>query len=162
MAFPPSRQQFLPPNAHLKLLSVDFDDDVFRARAVANSNSACCPSCRRSSTVVHSRYWRVLRDLPLQGRVVKLHIEVKRFRCDAATRSLIGSLVSCHGLRRRFGAIWLGRVSAEVSAGSGGAGNGSTERSDSSRSTASVMGLYRQSLQSDRSHKSYCELCRSA
>ena len=81
MAFPPSRQQFLPPNAHLKLLSVDFDDDVFRARAVANSNSACCPSCRRSSTVVHSRYWRVLRDLPLQGRVVKLHIEVKRFRC---------------------------------------------------------------------------------
>src|SRR5947209_6836556 len=27
------------------------------------------------------RYWRVLRDFPLQGRVVKLHIEVKRFRC---------------------------------------------------------------------------------
>src|SRR4051794_23422166 len=38
-------------------------------------------SSGRSSTVVHSRYWRVLRDLPLQGRVVKLHIEVKRFRC---------------------------------------------------------------------------------
>ena len=82
MAFPPSRrQQYLPSNAHLKLLSVDFDDDVFRVRAVANSSSACCASCRRSSTVIHSRYWRILRDLPLQGRAVKLHIEVRRFRC---------------------------------------------------------------------------------
>src|SRR3954452_24783013 len=82
MAFPPSRrQQYLPSNAHLKLLSDDFDDDVFRVRAVANSSSSCCPSCRRSSTVIHSRYWRILRDLPLQGRAVKLHIEVRRFRC---------------------------------------------------------------------------------
>src|SRR3954468_10895434 len=82
MAFPPSRrQQYLPPHAHLKLLAVDFDDDVFSVRAVANSSSACCPGCQGPSTVVHSRYRRILRDLPLQGRAVKLHIEVRRFRC---------------------------------------------------------------------------------
>ena len=63
----------------------------------------------------------------------------------------------------RFGAIWLGRVSVEASAGSGGAGNGCTERSDSSRSTGFPMdSRSRQSLRSDRSHKLCCELCRSA
>src|SRR5450755_1589952 len=39
-------------------------------------------------------------------------------------------------VRRRFGVIWLGRASVEASAGNGGAGNGWTERWDSSRSTA--------------------------
>ena len=82
MASPPSRrQQYLPAHAHLKLLSVDVEDDVFSVRAAANSSSACCPGCQRSSTFVHSRYRRILRDLPLQGRVVKLNIEVRRFRC---------------------------------------------------------------------------------
>ena len=109
MAFPPSRrQQYLPPKAHLQLLSVDFENDVFSVRAVADSNSACCPACQRSSAVVHSRYGRVLQDLPLQGRVVKLHIEVRRFRCRnpecsretfAEALSMVATKRSQHTLR---------------------------------------------------------------
>src|SRR5215469_12321710 len=47
---------------------------------------------------------------------------------------------------------WPRRVSAGAAAGSGGAGNGCTERSGSSR----------QSLRSNRSHKPCHEMCRSA
>jgi transposase len=82
MASPASRrQEYLPPKAHLRLLSVDFQDDVVSIRATAESDSARCPSCQYPSSIVHSRYWRALRDLPLQGRAVKLHVKVRRFRC---------------------------------------------------------------------------------
>ncbi len=82
MASPPSRrQQYLPCKAGLRLLSVQFEDDACSVRAAVGSLSACCPACRRSSSVIHSRYWRTLRDLPLQGRNVKLYVEVRRFRC---------------------------------------------------------------------------------
>jgi transposase len=82
MASPPSRrQQFLPPQACLRLLSITFQDDSVIVRATAKSRTACCPDCQASSTVIHSRYWRVLQDLPFQGRAVKLHVEVRRFRC---------------------------------------------------------------------------------
>jgi transposase len=33
------------------------------------------------SRSVHSRYWRVLRDLPSHGKAVELHVAVRRFRC---------------------------------------------------------------------------------
>ncbi len=49
------------------------------ARAV----TAACPVCRRPSRRVHSHYVRRLGDLPWQGRVGQLHVEVRRFRCAA-------------------------------------------------------------------------------
>lgn len=50
-----------------------------RARAAAGS----CPTCRRPSRRVHSRYVRRLGDLPWQGRVGRLELQVRRFRCSA-------------------------------------------------------------------------------
>ena len=45
----------------------------------------CCPVCSKPSTRVHSRYTRILADLPCQGRLVRLQIEVRRFRCVEPT-----------------------------------------------------------------------------
>jgi transposase len=45
------------------------------------SASALCPGCSVPSTRVHSRYERVLDDLPWQGRPVSLRIRARRFRC---------------------------------------------------------------------------------
>jgi len=50
-----------------------------RARGAAGS----CPLCRRPSRRVHSRYARRLGDLPWQGRVGQLDVQVRRFRCSA-------------------------------------------------------------------------------
>ena len=44
---------------------------------------ASCPLCRRPSHRVHSRYLRRLGDLPWQGRVGQLDVQVRRFRCSA-------------------------------------------------------------------------------
>jgi len=44
-----------------------------------------CPSCRRPSRDVHSRYERRLRDLPWQGRPVTLVLRVRRLRCRTAS-----------------------------------------------------------------------------
>jgi transposase len=48
-----------------------------RARAAASP----CPLCQCRSRRVHSRYVRCLGDLPWQGRVGQLELQVRRFRC---------------------------------------------------------------------------------
>jgi transposase len=42
---------------------------------------AACPLCHQPSARVHSSYSRRLADLPWQGRIVALHLRVRRFRC---------------------------------------------------------------------------------
>jgi transposase len=43
--------------------------------------SASCPACGSCSVRIHSRYRRMLRDLPWQGRPVTIHLAARRFRC---------------------------------------------------------------------------------
>jgi transposase len=40
-----------------------------------------CPSCFGSRVSYHSRYRRRLRDLPWQGKSVRIHFQARRFRC---------------------------------------------------------------------------------
>ena len=42
---------------------------------------AACPTCARMSQRLHSRYRRILADLPWQGRPVALQVVARRFRC---------------------------------------------------------------------------------
>ncbi|WP_145144478.1 ISL3 family transposase [Roseomonas gilardii] len=42
---------------------------------------AACPICGTPSRHIHSRYDRVLHDLPWQGRPVRLLVRARRFRC---------------------------------------------------------------------------------
>src|SRR5215472_2301117 len=44
-------------------------------------SSAVCPSCGVVSHSRHSRYWRQLNDLPLQGTCVQLKLRLGRWRC---------------------------------------------------------------------------------
>jgi transposase len=55
--------------------------DRFLVIARSSSASAACPSCGGASTRAHSSYSRRLADLPWQGRIVELHVRVRRFRC---------------------------------------------------------------------------------
>lgn len=49
--------------------------------AVTKPVAATCPVCGNVSARVHSRYTRLLADLPWQGNVVALKVRVRRFRC---------------------------------------------------------------------------------
>ena len=44
-------------------------------------NAAACPDCAAPSLRVHSRYERMVADLPWQGRTVTLRVLTRRFRC---------------------------------------------------------------------------------
>src|SRR5215217_6943573 len=44
-------------------------------------NAAACPGCAAPSLRVHSRYERMVADLPWQGRTVTLRVLTRRFRC---------------------------------------------------------------------------------
>jgi transposase len=44
-------------------------------------NAAACPDCAAPSLRVHSRYERMMADLPWQGRTVTLRVLTRRFRC---------------------------------------------------------------------------------
>ena len=82
MATPPSHlHTFLPDTSRLKLKSFEHPDSgqalIF---ATTNGVTANCPSCQHLSQSLHSRYWRVLRDLPWQGSSVELRLDVRRFR----------------------------------------------------------------------------------
>ncbi len=46
-----------------------------------------CPSCSSTTSRIHSRYIRILLDLPLGGRAVRLVVLARRFRCSVAACS---------------------------------------------------------------------------
>jgi transposase len=66
-----------------------------------------CPGCRKRSTRLHSRYFRHLQDLPVQGAVVTVKLRVSRWRClngDCERRTFADQLpeiVSPHARRTR-------------------------------------------------------------
>ena len=47
-------------------------------------DSAVCPGCQSISHSRHSRYWRSLNDLPVQGTPVILRLHLGRWRCRNA------------------------------------------------------------------------------
>src|SRR3954467_8074963 len=49
--------------------------------AAVRQPTADCPTCRRPSGRIHSRYERRLHDLPWQGRPVILRLRARRFHC---------------------------------------------------------------------------------
>ena len=49
----------------------------------SDSTEGACPSCGTVSGRVHSRYKRMVMDLPLGGRRVHLSVVARRFRCGA-------------------------------------------------------------------------------
>src|SRR5882757_2479712 len=56
-------------------------DDALIIVARPASMSATRPTCGQSSDSIHSRYQRVLSDLPSQGKLVRIKVLARRFRC---------------------------------------------------------------------------------
>ena len=66
--------------------------------------SAACPTCARMSQRLHSRYRRILADLPWQGRPVALQVVARRFRClnpSCARQTFAERLVGAPAAARR-------------------------------------------------------------
>jgi transposase len=71
--------------AGLSVVQVLPSPDRITILAAPTSVSAACPACGHTSTHLHSHYTRGLADLPWQGRVVALMVQVRRLRCPVPT-----------------------------------------------------------------------------
>jgi transposase len=82
------RRKVLMEGAHLLALSDDLriDQCTITASAlviqvISSQPICCCPVCGQTSDQIHSRYWRVVADVPCGNRPVSLHLEVRKFFC---------------------------------------------------------------------------------
>jgi transposase len=78
----PGTRTILPDTEVLKLLHVCASDQSITLAARTTSAEVCCPVCGTLSRRVHSRYVRILADLPWQGIPVSVRLHVRRFFCD--------------------------------------------------------------------------------
>src|SRR5580704_11670144 len=94
-----SAQDLLPPEIGLTLLGFEKSEQGWLVRAEGRTRSEC-PSCRTQSTARHSRYWRQLQDLPVQGKRVALQLRLSRCGCrnreceQAIFRERLGEVVA--------------------------------------------------------------------
>ena len=64
-----------------KVIAVDTADSTICVTVEGESDRKPCPQCGHESAQEHSRYLRRPRDLPIQGRSVRLQAIIRRFRC---------------------------------------------------------------------------------
>jgi transposase len=76
--------QFFPLGEGLELTQIGQQEDQLVLHVTATSPSALCPLCQQPATRLHSRYRRVVKDLPCAGQRVRLILSVRKFFCDAA------------------------------------------------------------------------------
>ena len=70
----------LLPGSGLTARSAEAFQDGWIIQADGNSR-ARCPLCGAISVSRHSRYWRTIKDLPVQGTPVTLRVRLSRWRC---------------------------------------------------------------------------------
>ena len=76
---------FSPDPQQLTASSVIVTEESIVVKLIASSPSACCPICTQPSQRVHSRYRRIIADLPSQGRTVRLDVFTRRWFCRNPT-----------------------------------------------------------------------------
>lgn len=77
--------EFLPLGEGLELTQMERQEDQLVLHVTATSPSALCPLCQQPATRLHSRYRRVVKDLPCAGQHVQLILHVRKFLCETVT-----------------------------------------------------------------------------
>ncbi|MDQ6661755.1 MAG: ISL3 family transposase [Chloroflexota bacterium] len=65
----------------LEQISIDKGPNVISLTLIMVTHKAECPLCRRLATRVHSRYMRILADLPWSSFTIRIRLHVRRFFC---------------------------------------------------------------------------------
>jgi transposase len=90
---------------HLRDLVVEKIDCTLSAvvvRARCWPSQAACPACGTWSSRVHGSYVRQVRDLPLGGRPVLIHLAVRRFVCMNVACTKVTFAGQAEGLTARY------------------------------------------------------------
>src|SRR5258708_37385572 len=71
----------LPDTSCLQLVRLEADEQSLIAIVETTSSEALCPLCQCRSERIHSRYTRVVADLPWAGWPERLELHVRRVFC---------------------------------------------------------------------------------
>src|SRR5947209_704590 len=82
MTRPKKSPMILPDPSRLQLLRLEADEQSIIAVVATTSSGALCPLCQCHSESIHSRYTRMVADLPWVGWAVRLELHVRRFFCQ--------------------------------------------------------------------------------
>ena len=77
----PTHPTLLPDASCLHLVRLEADEQFILAVVATTASEALCPLCQCRSESVHSRYVRLVADLPWAGWAVRLELHVRRFFC---------------------------------------------------------------------------------
>ena len=75
-------QVLLPDPSNLHLLHIEAEGNVITMVVRTTASEARCSLCESPSTKAHSRYTRLLADLPWMGHAVRLKLSLRRFFCQ--------------------------------------------------------------------------------
>jgi transposase len=78
-------KHLVPRAPGVQLSHVALTDTTTTVNLVSVQGSAACPRCGTPTTRVHSRYTRMLADLPWARLPIQLHLTVRKFRCPVST-----------------------------------------------------------------------------
>jgi transposase len=146
---PISRRHLPTVPAGLIVSRIEVEPDRIAIFAATRSTSALCPSCGLPSRRVHSRYRRVLADLPWQGRPVSIVVEVRRLRCATETcrQQVFAERIDDIAIARARRTVRLSDIQRHIGSGMGGeAGARLAERLGMAASAATLLRMVRGSL----------------
>ncbi len=73
---------FIPVGAAIQMTAANFTPEGIVVDLHSTAPTADCPTCKGTAHRIHSHYQRCLADLPLAQVPVRMHLHVRRFRCD--------------------------------------------------------------------------------
>src|SRR5260370_31975727 len=82
-----SSSPLLPLPAGLEIATIETMDDLLVVHVVSTKGRAYCPLCFCLAKRRHSRYTRVVADLPCAGFRVQLRLQMRKFFCENANCS---------------------------------------------------------------------------
>jgi hypothetical protein len=68
-----------------RLVQLFYNEESITLECERTTPTASCPICQTTTRSIHSRYLRVLRDLPINGKTVLLLLHVRKFYCKEPT-----------------------------------------------------------------------------
>src|SRR5215469_9451628 len=77
----PATPTLLPDPACLHLAQLEAAENSILVVVTTIASLASCPLCQHCSEQVHSRYTRLVADLPWMGWAVRLELHTRRFLC---------------------------------------------------------------------------------
>ena len=73
---------FLPPELDFTLVKFNNTATNIDFEVCSCQISSYCPLCHTINTKIHSRYVRMIGDLPVSGKITKLRFQVRKFFCE--------------------------------------------------------------------------------